>query len=42
MKFANPAYEQKPTEWKLCFRAGREPVEAAKALATAWLKEIGG
>jgi len=41
MVFANAAYEQKPTEWKLCFRAGREAVEAAKVLATAWLKEIG-
>jgi hypothetical protein len=42
MRFVNPQYEQKPSDWKMCFRAGREPVEAAKAFATAWLKEIGG
>jgi hypothetical protein len=42
LRFANPQYEQKPSEWKMCYRAGREPVEAAKAFATAWLKEIGG
>jgi len=39
--FANPAYEQKSSEWKMCFRAGREPVEAARTLAEAWLKELG-
>ena len=40
-QFANPAYEAKSSEWKMCFRAGKEPVEAARALADAWLKELG-
>jgi hypothetical protein len=40
MVFANEAYEQKPPEWKLCFRAGREATEAARALAKAWLTEL--
>lgn len=39
--FANPAYEAKDYDWKMCFRAGKEPVDAAKAFATAWLKEMG-
>lgn len=40
-RFVNPAYEQKSSEWKMCFRAGKEPVEAARALAEAWLRELG-
>jgi len=39
--FANPAYESKPSEWKQCFRAGREPVTAARTIGQAWLKELG-
>lgn len=41
MRFANPQYEQESSEWKLCYRAGREPVEAAQAFAKAWLAELG-
>jgi hypothetical protein len=40
MVFVNEAYEQKPPEWKLYFRAGREATEAARALAKAWLAEL--
>jgi len=40
MVFANAAYEEKPPEWKLCYRAGREPVEAARASAADWLKAL--
>ena len=40
-KFANPAFEAKSNEWKKCYRAGREPVEAARTFAIAWLKELG-
>jgi hypothetical protein len=40
--FVNPAYEAKDYDWKMCYRAGKEPVDAAKALANAWLREIGG
>ena len=41
MVFANAAYEEKPPEWKLCYRAGREPVEAARAFASEWLQALG-
>lgn len=40
MIFANDAYEQKPAEWKLCFRAGREATEAARSFAKSWLAEL--
>lgn len=40
MKFANPDYESKPSEWKMCFRAGREAVQATRAFAQAWLAEL--
>jgi hypothetical protein len=40
MIFANEAYEQKPPEWKLCYRAGKEATEAARTLAKAWLAEL--
>jgi len=40
MVFANAQYEQKPPEWKLCFRAGREATEAARAFAQSWLAEL--
>ena len=40
--FANPAYQAKPSQWKMCYRAGREATGAARAAAEAWLKELGG
>ncbi len=40
MIFANGAYEQKPSEWKLCYRAGREATDAARAFAKTWLAEL--
>lgn len=40
-KFADPTLEAKPSEWKLCFRAGKPAVNAARAFAQAWLKELG-
>jgi hypothetical protein len=42
MVFENPAYEQKPGQWKTCYRAGKEATTAARAAAQAWLKELGG
>jgi len=39
--FADPQYESKSGDWKMCYRAGREATQAARAAATAWLKEIG-
>lgn len=40
MVFANGAYEQKDAAWKTTFRAGKEAVEAARAFAASWLKEL--
>ncbi|MGZ4787862.1 MAG: hypothetical protein ACXVZX_05035 [Terriglobales bacterium] len=41
MKFGDPQLEAKPSEWKLCYRAGKEPVDAARAFAADWLKQLG-
>jgi hypothetical protein len=38
--FANATFEQKASEWKMCFRAGREACEAARTFATNWLAEL--
>ena len=38
--FADPTYEKKPDEWKRCYRAGKQPVEAARTFATKWLSEL--
>ena len=42
MVFENAAYEQKPSQWKMCYRAGKEATGAARAAVQAWLKELGG
>jgi hypothetical protein len=36
-RFANAAYEAKPAEWKLCYRAGKEATAAGRDAAQAWL-----
>lgn len=41
-RFADPQLENKTNLWKLCYRAGREPVEAARTLAAGWLRQIEG
>lgn len=38
--FANPTYEAKSQQWKMCYRAGKEVVAVAREEAQAWLKEI--
>jgi hypothetical protein len=38
--FVNPAYEQKPTQWKDAFRAGKEVTTATRAFAQQWVAEI--
>jgi len=40
MKFALTEYEDKPALWKLCYRAGKEAVEAAREFAVAWRVKI--
>jgi hypothetical protein len=41
MVFENQGYEEKPAQWKLCYRAGKEATTAARAAVEAWLKELG-
>lgn len=38
--FANPKYESKDDKWKMCYRAGREVVGAAREEAQKWLDEL--
>jgi uncharacterized membrane protein YheB (UPF0754 family) len=38
--FVNSAYERKDNQWKLYFRAGKEPVETARIFSQQWLKEL--
>lgn len=39
-RFVRADFEKKPYEWKLCFRAGREATEAARAFAREWLDSL--
>ena len=39
-RFVNPQHEQKNSEWKLMYRAGKAPVMAALEFARAWRKEL--
>lgn len=39
-KFADPALEAKPAEWKLCFRAGKPATDAAREFARKWLADL--
>ena len=39
-RFARPDYESKPRSWKMCYRAGREACDAARAFASGWLAEL--
>lgn len=40
MAFANPTYEKKSSQWKMCYRAGKEAVQAGRAAAQQWLGEL--
>ena len=40
LRFVNPTYERKPSDWKLLYRAGQAPVQAALQFARAWRKEL--
>ena len=39
-KFADPAFEAKPGEWKLCFRAGKPATDAAREFARKWVADL--
>lgn len=38
--FVNPAYENKSSNWKMAYRAGRDVVETGRAAARQWLEEL--
>jgi hypothetical protein len=38
--FVNPEYEKKSAEWKQCYRAGKEVIQAAREEAQKWLDEL--
>ncbi len=40
MVFVKEAYGQKSAYWKICFRAGQDATEAARAFASTWLAEL--
>lgn len=40
MVFVKPEYESQSAEWKMCFRAGRDVVQAARTASQQWLKEL--
>lgn len=39
-RFVNPEYEKKSHEWKMCYRAGKDVVEAARVEAQKWLDQL--
>jgi hypothetical protein len=41
MRFTDAAFEAKPREWKMLYRAGKPAVDAARAAAEEWLKALG-
>lgn len=41
-RFVNPEYEKKSPDWKMCYRAGKDVVEAARVEAQKWLDELNG
>lgn len=38
--FVNREYENKPAEWKMAFRAGKEVTTAVRSFAQQWLQEL--
>jgi hypothetical protein len=39
-RFVNPEYEAKSREWKMCYRAGKAVIMAAREEVELWLKEL--
>lgn len=39
-QFANPEYEKKSDAWKMCYRAGKAVITAAREEVATWLKEL--
>jgi hypothetical protein len=40
MRFVNPDYERRSSDWKLIFRAGKEVYGVTKPFAEQWLKDL--
>ena len=40
LHFVNPAFEAKPREWKMLYRAGKPAVDAARAAAQEWVNTL--
>jgi hypothetical protein len=40
MYFVKTEYERKSSNWKLCYRSGKETVEAGRTFARQWLEEL--
>jgi hypothetical protein len=38
--FADAALEARPKEWKMCFRAGKQATDTARAFAEKWLNDL--
>jgi hypothetical protein len=38
--FVNQKYEQKDNLWKMSYRAGKQPMDAARGFAQSWLNEL--
>jgi hypothetical protein len=38
--FVNQKYEQKDDLWKMSYRAGKQPMDAARSFAQSWLSEL--
>ena len=39
-RFERSDYESRPRSWKMCYRAGRDAGDAARAFASGWLAEL--
>lgn len=39
-QFTNPEYEKKSDQWKMCYRAGKAVIAAAREEVALWLKDI--
>jgi flagellar biosynthesis GTPase FlhF len=40
MVFVKSEYEAKPSNWKMCYRAGKDVVDAGRTAAQQWLSEL--
>jgi hypothetical protein len=40
--FVKPEYERKSNQWKMCYRAGKDVVDAARVEAQNWLDALNG